>query len=117
MLKRRKRIEEEIILSGKAPADGMPRGGLKSDETARKAERIIARQAENERRIQAVEKAWIDCHSDAEREFVKKNLFENMQMWQIYILLPETGMPMSERTMKRYRKKFLIRLAENLYEI
>lgn len=109
MLRRRREIEEEII--HESPAfDGQPKGGGISDTTASKAERIIQRQEENERKILAVEKAWAACTDDCEREFIKLNLFERVQMQRI-------NLPISERTMKRYRKRFLIRLAENLFEI
>lgn len=64
----------------------------------------------NEERIAAVEKAWIECQNEQEREFIKKNLFEGVQMQ--YIAEKE-----SIRTMKRIRKRFLLRLAKNLEEI
>ena len=116
-IRRKKEIEREIIKASKKPPDGLPKGSMRGDETARKAERIIAKQSEIERRIAAVERAWLDCGNRQEQEFIKKNLFEGVQMWQIYILLPDTGAAMSERTMKRYRKKFLCRLADYLHEI
>lgn len=115
-IRRRKEIEEEIIQASKNPPDGLPRGGAKNDETARKVEHIIARQSEIERRITAVERAWSGCKNHQEREFIKKNLFEGVQMWQVYIL-NKRGTPLAEITMKRYRKAFMIRLAQNLYEI
>ena len=58
MLWRRHEIEDEIISASHAP-DGQPGGGGPGDPTGRKAERIIQRQAENERKIKAVEQA---CH-------------------------------------------------------
>ena len=109
MLRRRKEIEEEII--HESPSfDGQPKGRNVSDVTARKAERILQRQEENEKRILAVEKAWIACIDDCEREFIKLNLFEHVRMQDI-------DLPISIITMKRYRKRFLVRLAENLFEI
>ena len=89
MLRRRKQIEEQISIS----------------EDRRKR-----RREENEKRIIAIERAWIACTDDCEREFIKLNLFEHIQMQYI-------DLPISERTMKRYRKRFLVRLAQNLYEI
>ena len=116
MLRRRDEIDEEIIMAGVNPPDGLPKGQDPGNPTAQKAEKLIARKQENEKKINAVEKAWAECRSDNERDFVKKNLLEGMQMWQIYIPM-SNGKAMSERTMKRYRKQFLFRLAKNLYEI
>ena len=52
----------------------------------------------------------MECEEDRERELIKRNLFEGMQMQYIQL-------DMSLRTMKRFRKRFLIRLAKNLREI
>lgn len=109
LLLRRKEIENEII--HESPSfDGQPRGNGIGDVTARKVERILQRQEENEKKILAIEKAWMSCEDDCEREFIKLNLFEHIQMQNI-------NLPISIITMKRYRKKFLVRLAENLFEI
>ena len=108
MLRRRREIEEEIIHES-PNFDGQPKGNGISD-VSRKAERVLQKQEENEKRIIAVEKAWAACTDDCEREFIKLNLFEHIQMHNI-------NLPISIITMKRYRKKFLVRLAENLYEI
>ena len=56
------------------------------------------------------EQAWMRCDSDDEREFIKQNLFRHKQMQFI-------NLPFSIITMKRYRKRFLIYLAEELREI
>lgn len=109
MLRRRKKIEDEIIHAGHCP-DGQPRGNGIGNPTARKAERIMVRQQKNEERIRAVEQAWCECQDDWEKEFIKQNLFEHRPMKYI-------NLPMAEITMKRYRKQFLIRLAQNLHEI
>nr|DAS30126.1 MAG TPA: Protein of unknown function (DUF722) [Caudoviricetes sp.] len=115
MLQRQKEIEEEIIHETHAP-DGQPRGSGTGDPTARKVEKILQRQRENDRKIRAVEQAWISFQDKRVRMFIKKNFFEGLLMREICIIMPE-GTPMAEITMKRYRKKFLIRLAENLFEI
>ena len=115
MLQRQKEIEEEIIHETHAP-DGQPRGSGMGDPTARKVEKILQRQRENDRKIRAVEQAWISFQDKRVRMFIKKNFFEGLLMREICIIMPE-GTPMAEITMKRYRKKFLIRLAENLFEI
>ena len=109
MLRRRHEIEDEIISASHAP-DGQPGGGGPGDPTGRKAERIIQRQAENERKIKAVEQAWDEFAEPYQREFIKLNLFENIRMDDI-------NLPVSLRSMKRLRKKFLIQVAENLNEI
>lgn len=109
MLRRRQEIEDEII-NASSPPDGQPRGSTPGDQTARKAERIIQRQAENERKIKAVEQAWAIMTQPWQREFVKLNFFENIRMDDI-------NLPPSGRTMKRWRKTFLFQVAENLHEI
>ena len=109
MLQRQREIEEEIIHETHAP-DGQPRGSGTGDPTARKVEKILQRQRENDKKIRAVEQAWMRCDSDDEREFIKQNLFRYKQMQFI-------NLPFSIITMKRYRKRFLIYLAEELREI
>ena len=85
-------------------------GSGTGDPTARKVEKILQRQRENDKKIRAVEQAWMRCDSDDEREFIKQNLFRHKQMQFI-------NLPFSIITMKRYRKRFLIYLAEELREI
>ena len=109
MLMRRKEIEDEIIHASPV-SDGQPRGSGTSNTTAQKAERIILRQAENERKIKAIEQAWTAFSEPYQREFIRLNLFENIRMDDI-------NLPVSLRSMKRLRKKFLIQVAENLNEI
>lgn len=110
LLRRRKEIEEEVILAGKNPSDGMPHGGSSDDETARKAERLIARKRHLDDLIKAIELAWSFARDDTEKEFIRLNLFSHVTMNHIKL-------PLSERTMKRYRHKFLVNLALNLFEI
>ena len=109
MLRRRHEIEDEIISASHAP-DGQPGGSGPGDPTGRKAEKIIQRQAENERKIKAVKQAWDEFTEPYQREFIRLNLFENIRMDDI-------NLPVSLRSMKRLRKKFLIQVAENLNEI
>jgi len=109
MLRRRKEIENEIIHASPV-SDGQPHGTGTSDTTAQKAERIILRQAENERKIKAVEQAWTEFTEPYQREFIKLNLFENIRMDDI-------NLPFAIITMKRMRKRFLVKVAENLNEI
>ena len=109
LLRRQKDIEDEII-NASPTSDGQPRGNQTSDTTAQKAEKIIKRQAQNERKIKAVEQAWDEFTEPYQREFIKLNLFENIRMDDI-------NLPVSLRSMKRLRKKFLIQVAENLDEI
>lgn len=108
LIKRQKEIEQDIIFSSRK-ADGRSQGNA-GNPTALKAERILLRQKENERKIKAIEHAWSGMLDDCEKIFIKKNLFERIPMQYI-------DLPMSFRTMKRVRKKFLIALAMNLYEI
>ena len=109
MLQRQREIEEEIIHETHAP-DGQPRGSGTGDPTARKVEKILQRQRENDKKIRAVEQAWMRCDSDDEREFIKQNLFRHKQMQFI-------NLPFSIITMKRYRKTLFNYLAEELREI
>ena len=71
---------------------------------------ICAAARRNDKKIKAVEQAWAACMDECEQELIKKNLFEHVPMAYI-------NLPMSERSMRRARKRFLIRLAERLEEI
>ena len=109
VLKQCEGLRAEIIQASHPP-DGQPGGGGPGNPTGRKAERIIQRQAENERKIKAVEQAWAAFSEPYQREFIRLNLFENIRMDNI-------NLPISLRSMKRLRHKFLINVAENLHEI
>ena len=109
MLQRQKEIEEEIIHETHTP-DGQPRGSGTGDPTGRKVEKILQRQRESDRKIRAVEQAWISLHKQHERDLIKKNLFEHIPMMHL-------DLPMCLRSMKQVRKRFLIQLAKNLHEI
>lgn len=109
MLKRRRELEEQI-LCGSPCSDGQPKGSGVGDPTARKAERLIAAKERNEQKIRAVEQAWCRMVDERAREFIKKNLFEGVQMQYI-------NLPMSIPTMKLLRIKFIRFLAEELDEV
>ena len=109
LLRRQKEIENEII-NASPVSDGQPRGNQTSDTTAQKAEKIIKRQVQNDRKIKAIEQAWAVFTEPYQREFIKLNLFENIRMDDI-------NLPFSIITMKRMRKKFIVHVAENLNEI
>lgn len=109
MLKRRRELEEQILF-GSPCSDGQPKGSGVGDPTARKAERLIAAKERNEQKIRAVEQAWCRMVDEQAREFIKKNLFEGVQMQYI-------NLPMSIPTMKLLRIKFIRFLAEELDEV
>lgn len=109
MLRRRKELEEQI-LHGSAHSDGQPKGSGVGNPTASKAERIVIAKERNEWKIRAVEQAWCRMVNQAEREFIKQNLFEQIPMQFI-------NLSMSIRTMKRAREKYIRFLAEELGEI
>lgn len=107
---RRRREQEEIILHGSPLHDGQPRAQGVGDPTARKAERLVAAKERNDWKIRAVEQAWCRMVDEPAREFVKKNIFEGIQMQYI-------DLPMSIRTMKRTRSQFIRYVAEELGEV
>lgn len=107
---RRRREQEEIILHGSPLHDGQPKAQGVGDPTARKAERLIAAKERNDWKIRAVEQAWCRMVDEPAREFVKKNIFEGIQMQYI-------DLPMSIRTMKRTRSQFIRYVAEELGEV
>lgn len=109
MLKRRRELEEQI-LCGSQCGDGQPRGSGTGDPTARKAERLLTAKERNEWKIQAVERALQQMADQTEREFVRQNIFARVQMQRI-------DLPMSMRTMKRVRAKFIRFLAEEMGEV
>lgn len=107
---RRRREQEEIILHGSPLHDGQPKAQGVGDPTARKAERLIAAKERNDWKIRAVKQAWCRMVDEPAREFVKKNIFEGIQMQHI-------DLPMSIRTMKRTRSQFIRYVAEELGEV
>lgn len=109
MLRRRKELEEQI-LCGSPCNDGQPKGSGTGDPTARKAERLVIAKERNEWKIRAVEQAWCRMIDETEREFIKQNLFERIPMQCI-------DLPMSIRSMKYAREKYINFLAEETGEI
>lgn len=107
---RRRMEQEETILHGSPLHDGQPKAQGVGDPTARKAERLIAAKERNDWKIRAVERAWRRMVDEPAREFVKKNIFEGIQMQYI-------DLPMSIRTMKRTRSQFIRYVAEELGEV
>ena len=107
---RRRREQEEIILHGSPLHDGQPKAQGVGDPTERKAERLIAAKERNDLKIRAVEQAWCRMVDEPAREFVKKNIFEGIQMQYI-------DLPMRIRTMKRTRSQFIRYVAEELGEV
>lgn len=109
MLRRRKELEEQILY-GSTCNDGQPKGSGTGDPTARKAERLVIAKERNEWKIRAVEQAWCRMIDETEREFIKQNLFEQIPMQCI-------NLPMSIRSMKYAREKYINFLAEEMGEI
>lgn len=107
---RRRREQEEIILHGSPLHDGQPKAQGVGDPTARKAERLIAAKERNDWKIRAVEQAWCRMVDETAREFIKNNIFEGTRMQYI-------DLPMSIRTMKRTRSRFIRYVAEELGEV
>lgn len=105
---RLREIERDIILSSAPPGDGMPRGNSTGDPTARRAERIIAAQAETMRQKQAIDEAF-DELDETGQTVVRLNLFERLPLYTLDVDL-------SERQMKRIRRGFVLRVAEKLGE-
>lgn len=110
LIRRRKELETELVFFAAGRIDGMPRSTRQVNPTAEKAERILDRRQEIDRKIHAVERALDACTDTYDRQLIQKNLFEQVP-------LAHLDLPMSERTMKRRRKAFLVNLAENLDEI
>lgn len=110
LLARKREIEREILLSSPPPSNGMPKGGRISDSTGDKAERLLRRKAEIERKIAAIQAAMEALRDETEREFIRKNLFDRIPMGYFYT-------PMSIETCKRTRKRFIIHIAEETNEI
>ena len=87
----------------------MPRGGGNGDPTAAKAEKLIARLAEVDRKIDAMQKALDALPDEESRVLVRKNLFDHLPMQYIPV-------SMSERTMKRVRAQYIRLVAEYMGE-
>ena len=73
---------DNIILAGKQPADGMPRGGEVSDSTARTAQKLLnsAEIREMERKIKAIDRAideWTAHDPIIRMEYIRQKFWIN----------------------------------------
>ena len=109
VLRDRLKKMENSVLSGTARKDGQPRGNQTSDTTAARAEKIIEKQAECDRKVKAIERAW-NILGPLYKEFIRMNFFEHQDARNLEF-------PMSLEEKKEVRAFFLIRLARNLNEI
>lgn len=109
VLRKRLKEIENSVLHGTAPKDGQPRGNQISNTTASKAEKIIEKQAECKRKIEAIELA-LKPLGPLYKDFIKLNLFEHRKMEDIEL-------PMSAEEERDVRRFFLTKLAQNLNEI
>lgn len=109
VLRHRLKEIENSVLNGTARKDGQPRGTQISNTTASRAEKIIEKQAECERKIKAIERAW-NVLGPLYQEFIKKNFFEHQDARNL-------DFPMSLEEKKEVRAFFLVKLAQNLNEI
>lgn len=90
-------------------SDGQPRGNRISNPTADKAEKKSARQAECERKIKAIERAW-NVLGPRYKEFIRLHYFEHRKLESI-------DLPMTPQEKKDVNTFFLTKLAMNLHEI
>lgn len=67
------------------------------------------REARNETKIRAVEDALSHLVDDTERKLIEKNIMQGIRMQYI-------DLPISIRSMKRTRKRFIRLVAKNLKE-
>lgn len=109
VLRDRLKKMENSVLNGTARKDGQPRGSGISNTTAARAEKIIDKQAECERKVKAIERAW-NILGPLYKEFIRMNFFEHQDA-------RELEFPMSDEEKKEVRAFFLIKLARNLNEI
>lgn len=108
LLDRLKKMESSVMF--KAPIkDGQPHGNQVSDPTAHKAEKIIRKQEECNRKITAIERAWNHL-GPIYKNFIELHFFEHKDMKKI-------DLPMSLQEKQEVRTFFLIKLARNLNEI
>lgn len=107
--KRRKEIEQDILYgsSQQKPGGGHGSPGMPTEQ---KALQLLRRKDRIEKQIKAIEDAFLSLPNKQIRQAVKRNVCDGIRMDDIYTT-------MSTRTLKRYRKAFLIKLAQNLEEI
>ena len=108
LLNRLKQFECSVM-NNTSHNDGLPHGNQVGKPTEQKAEKIIEKQEECERKIKAVERAWNPL-GPLYKDFIKLNLFEHKDMESI-------DLPMTLQERKEVRAYFLIKLARNLNEI
>ncbi len=106
--KRLKRIENSVLQST-VRKDGQPRGNQISNTTANRAEKIVEKQSECERKIEAIERA-LKPLGPLYKDFIKLHFFEHKKTEEI-------DLPMSVEEKRDVRKFFLIKVARNLNEI
>ena len=108
LLNRLKSIENSV-LQYTARKDGQPHGNQVADPTAHKAETISEKQEECERKIKAIERAFIPL-GPLYQNFIRLNLFKHKEIQSI-------DLPISFQERKDVRTYFLTKLARNLNEI
>lgn len=108
LLNRLKKIENSALYNT-ARKTGQPHGNQVGNPTAHKAERIIEKQEECERKIKAIEQA-LNPLGPIYKDFVKLNFFEHRK-------LNDIDLPMSNQEKKDVRTFFLTKVARNLNEI
>ncbi len=108
LLDRLKKMESTVMY--KAPIkDGQPRGSQVSNPTEHKAEKIMQKQEECNRKITAIELTWKHL-GPVYMEFIKQHFFEHKAMNSI-------DLPMSFQEKREVKAFFLVKLARNLNEI
>lgn len=108
LLDRLKRMEDSVMNKTVA-SDGQPRGNQVGNPTEHKAEKIIEKQTECERKIKAIERAF-SVLGPRYQDFIKQHFFEHKVMKDI-------DLPMSVQEKQDVRTFFLNRVARNLNEI
>jgi hypothetical protein len=108
LLNRLKKMENSV-LNNTARKDGQPRGNQVSDTTAQKAEKIIGKQEECERKIKAIEKA-MEPLGPLYKDLIRLYFFEHKDM-------RASDLPISHQEKKDVLAYFLTKLAQNLNEI
>jgi hypothetical protein len=108
LLDRLKEMESSVMFKGPIK-DGQPRGNQLSNPTARKAEKIMRKQEECNRKITAIELS-LKHVGPVYREFIKQHFFEHKPMESI-------DLHMSLQDKEDVKQFFLIKLARNLNEI
>ena len=112
LLEQRRDIEKEILLGSNAPADGMPRSPGVGDPTEQKAEALIQRKAEVEKKIHALQTAFEHLEEEWERKLIRLNLFREQRIPME--CLTAHGVNVCVRTMKQKRREFILDVAQLL---